>query len=65
VTKLAEALEQPETRTEAVAVIRSLVDAIVLMPEDGAVAARIRAGRPSKARADGGADASKGRCGLN
>jgi site-specific DNA recombinase len=35
VTTLAQALEQPETRTEATEALRGLVDAIVLTPTDG------------------------------
>ena len=35
VTALAQALERPETRTEASEVLRGLVDAIVLTPDEG------------------------------
>ena len=35
VTALAEALEQPETRTEASEALRGLIDAIVLTPDEG------------------------------
>ena len=37
VTTLAEALEQPETRTEATEALRGLVDAIILTPDEGAL----------------------------
>ena len=37
VTRLAEALENPETRSEAAEAIRGLVDAIVLTPAEGAL----------------------------
>ena len=37
VTRLAEALEHPETRSEAAEAIRGLVDAIVLTPAEGAL----------------------------
>jgi hypothetical protein len=37
VTKLAEALEHPDTRTEAAEAIRGLIDAIVLTPAEGAL----------------------------
>jgi site-specific DNA recombinase len=37
VTALAQALEEPETRTEAAEAIRGLVDAIVLTPVEGAL----------------------------
>jgi hypothetical protein len=39
VTGLAEALEQPETRSEAAEAIRGLIDAIVLTPAEGALEA--------------------------
>jgi DNA invertase Pin-like site-specific DNA recombinase len=39
VTRLAEALEHPETRSEAAEAIRGLVDAIVLTPAEGALEA--------------------------
>jgi hypothetical protein len=39
VTRLAEALEHPGTRTEAAEAIRGLIDAIVLTPVDGALEA--------------------------
>ena len=35
VTTLAQALEQPETRTEATEALRGLIDAIILTPTDG------------------------------
>jgi site-specific DNA recombinase len=35
VTALAQALEHPETRTEASEALRGLIDAIVLMPKQG------------------------------
>jgi hypothetical protein len=35
VTTLAEALEHPETRTEAREALRGLIDAIVMTPADG------------------------------
>jgi len=35
VTTLAQALEHPETRTEASEALRGLIDAIILMPNDG------------------------------
>ena len=39
VTRLAEALEHPETRSEAAEAIRGLIDAIVLTPAEGALEA--------------------------
>ena len=35
VTTLAQALEHPETRTEATEALRGLIDAIVMTPADG------------------------------
>jgi site-specific DNA recombinase len=37
VTALAQALEHPETRTEAAEALRGLIDAIVLTPDQGAL----------------------------
>ena len=37
VTTLAQALEHPETRTEASDALRGLIDAIVLTPNEGAL----------------------------
>ena len=37
VTALAEALEHPETRTEASEALRGIIDAIVMTPVDGAL----------------------------
>ena len=50
-TGLAEALEHPETRTEAAEAIRGLIDAIVLTPAEGALetfAVQRRADRPPR-----------------
>ena len=53
VTTLAQALEHPETRTEATEALRGLIDAIVLTPD---------AGRTSnRAEGESGGDAGRGR----
>ena len=50
-TDLARAREHPDTRTEAAEAIRGLIDAIVLMPADGALEAHaVRRSRPTNAR---------------
>ena len=54
VTDLAQALEHPDTRTEAAEAIRGLIDAIVLTPADGALEAHVvRRGRRVQAQTDG------------
>lgn len=45
VTDLAQALEDPDRRTEAAEAIRGLIDAIVLTPAAGALEARVRSPR--------------------
>jgi site-specific DNA recombinase len=42
VTTLAQALEHPETRTEASDALRGLIDAIVLTPDEGALRIELR-----------------------
>ena len=42
VTALAQALEHPETRTEASEALRSLIDAIVLTPDEGELRIELR-----------------------
>ena len=42
VTALAQALEHPETRTEASEALRGLIDAIVLTPDEGTVRIGLR-----------------------
>jgi hypothetical protein len=55
VTDLAQALEHPETRTEAAEAIRGLIDAIVLTPAAGAVDAHVvRRGRRARGPAEAG-----------
>jgi hypothetical protein len=41
ITDLAHALEHSDTRTEAAEAIRTLIDAIVLTPNDGALDAHV------------------------
>jgi hypothetical protein len=54
VTDLAQALEHPDTRTEAAEAIRGLIDAIVLTPAAGALEAHVvRRGRRVQAEAGG------------
>jgi hypothetical protein len=42
VTALAQALEHPETRTEASEALRGLIDAIVLTPDEGTLRIELR-----------------------
>jgi hypothetical protein len=50
-TDLAQALQHPDTRTEAAEAIRGLIDAIVLTPAHGALEAHVvRRGRPASSR---------------
>jgi len=57
VTDLAQALEHPDTRTEAAQAIRGMIDAIVLTPAEGALEAHVvRRGR--RAQADTGGQES-------
>jgi site-specific DNA recombinase len=42
VTTLAQALEQPETRTEATEALRGLIDAIILTPNDGGLRIQLK-----------------------
>lgn len=54
VTDLAQALEHPDTRTEAAEAIRGLIDAIVLTPAAGALEAHVvRRGRRTRAESLG------------
>ena len=54
VTDLAQALEHPETRTEAAEAIRGLIDAIILTPAAGALEAHVvRRGRRVQAQTGG------------
>jgi site-specific DNA recombinase len=54
VTDLAQALEHPDTRTEAADTIRGLIDAIVLTPAAGALEAHVvRRGRRGQAESGG------------
>jgi hypothetical protein len=54
VTDLAQALEHPDTRTEAAEAIRGLIDAIVLTPTAGALEAHVvRRGRRAQAETAG------------
>lgn len=52
VTRLAQALEHPETRTEASEALRGLIDAIVLTPNQGET--------PNRAERESGGDAGGG-----
>ena len=54
-TDLAQALEHPDSRTEAAEALRGLIDAIVLTPAEGALAAQVvRRGRPARGPAEAG-----------
>ena len=53
VTTLAQALEHPETRTEASEALRGLIDAIVLTPDQGEL--------QNRAERESGGDAGRGR----
>jgi hypothetical protein len=46
VTTLARALEQPETRVEATEALRGLIEAIVLIPDEGALRIELK-GNPA------------------